>query len=143
MIKTLLVEWLQASITKEEKPYSRYFTYAFTIIGLILIMVANYIYFCLGDKEIGNFIAFSAIFFICAFIIENFACYLKQRAKYRALTRIKSKGSDLVAFINKQVGKLITIKTLTSFLPLAIRFVPVGIAFFVIRALVKKKLSIK
>jgi len=73
-------------------------------------------------------IAFSTIFFISLYY-RSFACYLKQRVKYKALAHIKSKGNDLVIFMNKQIEKLITIKNPSlAFLPLLL-VCAIGIAF--------------
>jgi len=106
-------------------------------------MLADYVYFYLDCKEIENLITFSTVSLACALIIESYAYFFNNKTQYKTLAKIQSGRNGISNIINSLIRGLITIRNITTYLPLVIRFVPIGIIWYVVNILIKKMLKNK
>lgn len=93
MLKSLIYELLKSSIKQEEKSYGKPFVYFFNILGLVLIIIANYCY-CLDSLEFYFLMQSVIISIISSMVIEAVRCYLKYKNRYRTLDCLRSKSRE-------------------------------------------------
>ena len=120
MLKLILCELLKAYLTKEKKPYRNYFSEIFVVIGLLLLVVTDYIYFQNETKYIGGLLISSTILFAIALVIKVIYYYLNKNRK------------------DNPVPSMIL-----EVVPLIIRLLPAGVLSFIVCELIKSKLASK
>ncbi|WP_341791586.1 hypothetical protein [Rickettsia endosymbiont of Gonocerus acuteangulatus] len=140
MLKSLIFELLKGSMEQEKKSYGKPFVYFFNVLGLALIIAANYLYVADAVKfcSLMN-IGIASI--IISIIIEAIRCYLKYKNRYRTINMLRDKSRSLVDSVSDQFSDLIPNKTLIKYLPTIIRYVPTTILTFLIGVYIKRKFA--
>jgi len=140
MLKSLIYELLKSSMEQEKKSYGKQFVYFFNVLGLVLIIIANYFYF--PETVEFCFLMNSGIAsVVISIIIEAIRCYLKYKNRYHTLNALRDKSRSLVEGISSRFTDLISTRTLIKYLPTIIRYVPSTILTFLICTYIKRKLA--
>lgn len=109
MLKFIIFELLKSYMTKDKKCYSDYAAGIFAALCLASLMIANYFYFYLEDKMVGNYIICSTAFLLIALILKAYSWYSKPQPTMQ-LPNLMAAGAEKVV----------------SYLPTLIRFVPMS-----------------
>ncbi|HJD55522.1 MAG TPA: hypothetical protein LFW21_02525 [Rickettsia endosymbiont of Pyrocoelia pectoralis] len=140
MLKSLIFELLRSNLEQEQKTYGKPFVYFFNVLGLVLIVAANYLY--LQDWVKFCFLMKSGIaLIIVSMMIEAIRCYLKYKNRYRTLDALRDKSRNLVDGISDRFTNLIPAGTIIKHLPTIIRYVPSTILTFIICTYIKRKFA--
>ncbi|AAU04168.1 hypothetical protein [Rickettsia typhi] len=138
MLKSIIYELLKSSIKQEEQSYSKTFFYFLNILGLVLIIIANY---CYSSDSIKFYflMQIGIISIISSMVIEAVRCYLKYKNRCRYLDCLRSNSRVFVGSISKTLIDLVSTKTLIRYLPTIIRYVPSTVITFLICTYIKRK----
>lgn len=140
MLKSLIFELLTGSMEQEKKTYGKPFVYFFNVLGLALIIIANYLYFP-GTVEFCFLMNSGITSIIVSVIIEAVRCYLKYKNRYRTLNMLRDRSRNLVDSITNQFTNPVSAKTLIKYSPMIIRYVPTTILTFLIGVYIKRKFA--
>lgn len=120
MLKFIIFELLKCYMTKEKKCYSDYAASIFATLCLVSLIIANYFYFYLEDRMVGNFIICSTACILVALILKAYSRYSNSE-----------EGSGLPSLVATGAEKVI------PYLPTLIRFVPISLVTFTVWSLLK------
>ena len=141
MVRSLFLACLKAYLGEEKQTYDKGWGNFFLLIGLIILLTANYIYFFTPDQEIAPFLVIATFLIIIVCAIQCYDYFLKKTVKNNALSKLETGTNEFINIIAKQFNELVSIKTIASFLPIIIRFLPIGVITLVIFYIVKRKIS--
>ncbi|WP_341764359.1 hypothetical protein [Candidatus Tisiphia endosymbiont of Beris chalybata] len=139
MLKALLVEWLRPYIIEEQESYTKRAVYVLNVIGVVLLIAANYVYFYFPDNSnLITLMSGGTLSVLIAMFIESLRCYSRYKNKYKTFNAIKASGQEVVEAATTKMSHLIPWGKLVNYLPVIVRIVPTSVLTFIIYKVIKR-----
>lgn len=139
MFKALLVEWLRPYLVEQQESCTKRTVYALNVIGVVLLIAANYVYFYFPDNSnIIILMSGGTLSMIVAMLIESLRCYSQYKNRYKTFNALKTSGQEVVDVATTKISNLIPWSKLVSCLPVLVRVVPASLVTVIMYKIIKR-----